>query len=222
MPAEERVQHENVIVVAGSGPPHAPPALPAGRVIAADGGFERARALGLEVDVVVGDLDSITAATAAALDGAGIRVERHPEAKDATDLELALGAAAAFRPARVVVLLPEAGRLDHLVAGILALAAEEHSELEIDAYLGESCVHVIRGERRLEGVAGDLVSLVPVNGPAEGVATEGLEYPLRGETLAPGTTRGVSNVFANGVARVEVQHGVLLAIRPTPGGEATA
>jgi thiamine pyrophosphokinase len=219
MPAEERVQNENVIVVAGSGPPHGP-ALPPGPVIAADGGFERARALGLEVDVVVGDLDSISAATAATLDAAGVRVERHPEAKDATDLELALVVAAELGPGRVFVLLPESGRLDHLVAGVLALAAEKHSELEIDAYLGESCVHVIRGKRRLLGAVGELVSLVPVNGPAEGVATEGLEYPLRGETLVPGTTRGVSNVFADGVAWIELLHGVLLAIRPTPG-EAT-
>jgi thiamine pyrophosphokinase len=215
MPAEERVQQQNVIVVAGSGPPHAP-ALPPGPVIAADGGFERALALGLEVDVVVGDLDSISAATAATLDRAGVRIERHPEAKDATDLELALGAAAALGPGRVIVLLPESGRLDHLVAGVLALAAEKHSELEIDAYLGESCVHVVRGGRQLEGAVGELVSLVPVNGPAEGVVTEGLVYPLRGETLVPGTTRGVSNVFADGVARIELQRGVVLAIRPSP------
>jgi thiamine pyrophosphokinase len=218
MPAEERVQHENVIVVAGSGPPHGP-ALPPGPVIAADGGFDRALALGLEVDLVVGDLDSISPGTAETLDGAGIRIERHPEGKDATDLELALGAAAALGPGRVIVLLPESGRLDHLVAAVLTLAAEKHSELEIDAYLGESCVHVIRGERRIEGAAGELLSLVPVNGPAEGVVTEGLEYPLRGETLVPGTTRGVSNVFADDLARIALQHGVLLAIRPAPGQE---
>ena len=46
------------------------------------------------------------------------------------------------------------------------------------------------------GEPGELVSLLAVNGPAEGVTTEGLAYPLRGETLEPGSTRGVSNVFA--------------------------
>jgi thiamine pyrophosphokinase len=215
MPAEERVQHENVIVVAGSGPPEAPP-LPPGPVIAADGGYERALALGLDVAFVVGDLDSVSAEAAATLDGGSVRVERYPEAKDATDLELALVAAAALEPRRLVVLLPVAGRLDHLVAGVLALAADEHRELEVDAYLGEACVHVVRGERRLEGAPGELVSLVPVNGPAEGVVTEGLEYPLRGETLAAGTTRGVSNVFTGSSASVRVRQGVLLAIRSAP------
>ena len=39
-------------------------------------------------------------------------------------------------------------------------------------------------------------------------------YPLRGETLEPGSSRGVSNVFAASEARISVDDGVLLAIRP--------
>jgi thiamine pyrophosphokinase len=53
-----------------------------------------------------------------------------------------------------------------------------------------------------------------VNGPAEGVHTEGLAYPLANETLEPGSSRGVSNLFAEKRARVTLKRGVLLAIRP--------
>ena len=66
----------------------------------------------------------------------------------------------------------------------------------------------------LAGRPGELVSLLAVNGPAEGVTTEGLVYPLRGESLEPGSTRGVSNIIASAQARVEVARGVLLAILP--------
>ena len=45
---------------------------------------------------------------------------------------------------------------------------------------------MIRGARTLAGTPGDIVSLLPVHGPAEGVTTSGLEYPLRGETLPGG------------------------------------
>jgi hypothetical protein len=38
---------------------------------------------------------------------------------------------------------------------------------------------------------------------------------LRGETLEPGSTRGVSNVFAEREATVVLAKGVLLAVRPT-------
>ena len=67
-------------------------------MIAADGGVDRALALGLHVDVAIGDFDSVTAAGLAAAEAAGARIERHPAAKDATDLELALDAALALEP----------------------------------------------------------------------------------------------------------------------------
>ena len=61
---------------------------------------------------------------------------------------------------------------------------------------------MIRGERTLVGEPGELISLFAVHGPASGVVTEGLVYPLRGETLEPGSSRGVSNVFAAREARI--------------------
>ena len=55
---------------------------------------------------------------------------------------------------------------------------------------------------RLSGRVGELVSLFALHGPAHGVVTDGLVYPLHGETLEPGSSRGVSNVFAATEARV--------------------
>ncbi len=59
---------------------------------------------------------------------------------------------------------------------------------------------------------GSLVTLLPVGGPARGIVTEGLQYPLRDETLTPGTTRGVSNVLATNEASVVLADGTLLVI----------
>ena len=77
-----------VVVASGEGPGLTVPS--ARHVVAADGGLHRARALGLDVEVVVGDLDSVTPEALAAAEAAGARVVRYPRAKDATDLELAL------------------------------------------------------------------------------------------------------------------------------------
>ena len=43
---------------------------------------------------------------------------------------------------------------------------------------------------------------------------------LAGETLVPGSTLGVSNVFAASEARIALERGVMLAVRPS--GSATA
>jgi thiamine pyrophosphokinase len=68
--------------------------------------------------------------------------------------------------------------------------------------------------RLLAGRVGEVVSLLALHGPAVGVETEGLVYPLRGEMLAPGSSRGISNVFAAEKARVSLETGALLAVRP--------
>lgn len=202
-----------VVVLAGG--PDRPAAIalpPRATVIAADSGAE----LGWPVDLVVGDLDSISAETLAGIE----RVERHAAEKDASDLELALAAAMRLEPQRILVVGSAGGRLDHLVGSLLILAAEAYAGIQVDAQIGAAAVHVVRGERTLFGEPGELISLFAVHGPASGVVTEGLVYPLRAETLEPGSSRGLSNVFAASEARIDLERGVLLAVRPS--GSATA
>ena len=206
------IEPDVVVVASGPGPDVAVP--DGGTVIAADGGLDRAAALGLEVDVLVGDLDSVSPAALARAESAGTRIVRHPVAKDATDLELALDEALALGARRVLVIASAGGRLDHVAASLLLLGATRYAELELDALVGDALVHVLRSARTLHGTPGELVTLLPLGGAAEGVTTSGLEYPLDGETLGPGSTRGVSNVFTSAEARVTLAEGILLAIRP--------
>ncbi len=208
---------DTVVVFAGGAAPHPRSAgsVPVGApIVAADSGAEHALALGLRVDVAVGDFDSIAPAALEAVERAGGRLERHPPGKDATDLALALDTAAALRPRRILVVGGDGGRLDHLLGELLLLGAEAYAGIELDALLGPSRIHVVRGERSLTGRIGELISLVALHGPAVGVVTEGLAYPLGGETLAPGSSRGVSNRFAAPEARVALASGVVLAVCP--------
>jgi thiamine pyrophosphokinase len=204
---------KTVVVLAGGPDRPALVRVPAdATVIAADGGAE----LGGPIDLLVGDLDSISPETLAGIEN----VERHAVDKDATDLELALTAAMRLEPERILVLGSAAGRLDHLFGSLLLLAAEDFAGVQVDAQLGAAAVHVIRGERTLSGEPGELISLFAVHGRASGVVTEGLVYPLRAETLESGSSRGLSNVFAASEARIELERGVLLAVRPS--GSVTA
>lgn len=202
---------DTVVVVAGGSPPSAraveaiPPGAP---VITADGGADHAVALGLEIELAVGDFDSGSPPEVAR------RVERHPAEKDATDLELALRAAFALEARRILVIGGIEGRLDHLLGELLILGADEYAGVELDAVLGDALVHVVRGERTIAGAPGELVSLFALGGPASGIVTEGLRYPLDGEALEPGSSRGISNELAGPEARISVEEGVLLAVRP--------
>src|ERR1700745_1744224 len=102
---------KTVVVISGAAPVSdiALAAIPArGQIVAADAGVDHARAAGLAVTLAVGDFDS-------ALSLGDVPVERHPREKDATDLELALHAALALEPGRLLVVSGAGARLDHLV-----------------------------------------------------------------------------------------------------------
>lgn len=209
------------VVVGGGGPPavRADRLGPLGDeplVVAADSGLEGARRLGLAPALVVGDMDSVAAAALAEAEAAGVPVERHPAAKDATDLDLAVEAALARTPRRIVVVTGTGDRLDHTLAVALSLAGPRLADVPVEAWLGPAHLWVVRDRVTLAGPAGTLVSLLPAHGPARGVTTTGLRYPLADEDLDPGTTRGVSNELATPRATVELRAGVLLAVMPHP------
>ena len=206
------IEPDVVVVASGPGPVVAVPAAPT--VVAADGGLDRALSIGLEVDVVIGDLDSVSPDALAAARRAGARVLAHPARKDATDLELALDEALALGGQRVLVVASAGGRLDHLLSALLLLGSERYEQVEFDALVGDALVHVIRTERVLHGDPGEIVTLLALGGSAERVTTSGLEYPLLHETLDPGSSRGVSNLFSASEVHVSISSGVLLAIRP--------
>jgi thiamine pyrophosphokinase len=207
----------DAVVLAGGDPvdPRWRPALPhPALVVAADSGLAHARTLGLAVDVVVGDLDSVDPEHLRAAVAAGSRVEQHPADKDATDLELALDAARAAGATRALVLGAGGGRLDHFLANALLLAAPQWSTMQVIALVGEARVTVVRDRAELGGRPGSLLTLLPLAGAAIGVRTTGLRWPLAGDRLEPGSTRGVSNELTAAHATVALESGVLLAIQP--------
>lgn len=210
---------DTVLVVAGGDPIarwQLPVMRPATMVIAADSGIDHARSLGLQVDVAVGDFDSVTAEGLAWAEAAGAEIERHPRFKDATDLELALTAARDVRPARVHVVGGHGGRLDHLMANVLLLASPSLAAVQVTAQMGPARLTVIRSHAALFGGVGDLVSLLAVHDVASDVTTSGLRYALVHDVLRPGSTRGVSNELVAEQANVEVGGGVVVAVQPGP------
>ncbi|MFC2015871.1 thiamine diphosphokinase [Chloroflexota bacterium] len=187
-------------------------------VIGADGGAGLALQGGVVPGLVIGDMDSLTDADRVALEAQGVRFEVHPRSKDETDLELALTYAAQEGAKEIVVLGALGGRLDHTLSNVFLLALPQLTGLSVRIVDGgEEALLLQSGEGTiLEGQPGDLVSLLPVGGKAEGVTTTGLAWGLSGDTLDFGLSRGVSNVMLGKSARVEVEAGYLLVVHSQP------
>ncbi len=108
-----------------------PPELPdllarADLIIAADGGANSCRCLGIIPDVLIGDLDSIDPAILKDFQVKAVAIHRHPPRKDATDLELALDFAMAQGAREVWLFGGLGGRWDMSLANVLLAAREKY------------------------------------------------------------------------------------------------
>ncbi|HEX9634698.1 MAG TPA: thiamine diphosphokinase [Candidatus Limnocylindria bacterium] len=205
-------------VVVADGEPDARDAdqlVDADLIVAADGGARWLDAMGIRPHLLVGDLDSVDAHVIERLAADGVAIERHPADKDASDAELALDRALASGADEVAVLGALGGeRLDHELANLLLLADPSRRVRDLRVVRGGTVVRALQGGERLSlrGAIGDLVSLLPIGGEAEGVRTAGLRFPLDGESLRLGPSRGLSNVIADQPASVSLERGTLLVV----------
>jgi thiamine pyrophosphokinase len=193
-------------------------------LVAADAGASWLAEAGVTPDLLIGDLDSIPSDLLARLEAAGVPIERHASDKDASDAELAVDRAVAAGADRVVVIGALGGeRLDHELANVLLLADQTWPAALVDLNIvrGGTQLRAVRGGGRLElgGRVGDLVTLLPLGGDARGVRTDGLRYPLHGEDLHVGRSRGLSNVVERAPASVSLDRGTLLVIETAREGD---
>jgi thiamine pyrophosphokinase len=181
-------------------------------LVAADGGLRHLRTLGLQPVAVLGDLDSIAPGEVEQLLEAGIMVEKHPVAKDETDLELALTWVLSQGIRHIRIAAAHGDRFDHTLGNLFLLLLPELEDCDVRLEDGRDQVFLIRTKAVVEGEPGDRVSLLPLGGPAVGVTTHDLQFPLHAETLLPERTRGISNVMLASTAAIEIEQGILICI----------
>lgn len=185
-------------------------------VIAADGGLDHAKEMGISPDVLVGDFDSLKLEDneLKALVKKGIEVVKYPAEKDETDTEIAVKLAIQKNCDEIILLGAAGGkRIDHMIAniGLLSYAAECGKQ----AYMfdGRSSLTVVKeGIIIFDASCSGNLSVFAFGGAAEGVSEEGLKYSLQNARLAPNVSLGASNHFTGKASRVSVKRGSLLIV----------
>lgn len=180
--------------------------------IAVDGGLRHLLNLYKIPQLLIGDLDSISPAELHGIEAQGIEVRRFKVDKDETDLELALLTTVEKGFDELLLIAVLGGRLDQTLANLFLLSLPELAKIKVTIENGTEEIFLIRDTAEIHGKAGDVISLLPINGEVVGVETRDLKYPLRYETLLPQKTRGISNVMLTEQAGVSIQSGCLLCI----------
>jgi len=176
-------------------------------IVAADGGANGARQLGITPDLIIGDLDSITAATLKFFSSTSvIRVA----GQDNTDMEKALDYILSESPAQEVLIIGATGRrLDHTVGNMVVLCHYLRRLRIVACGDGWHAFPVASGER-IQASIGTTVSLIPLS-DCRGVTLKGLKYPLRNAPLRAGQI-AVSNVVERSPFTVSLRRGKMLAV----------
>jgi len=181
-------------------------------VIAVDGGAKHADRLDIIPNYLFGDFDSLDAILLAKYRAMAVSEINFPTQKDATDLELAVSFALTKSPSKLIILGGFGGRADHFLGNIHVLISAATAGICAALLDSTTCVQVISGYCEILREQYSQISLIPLTTHVTDVKTFGLQYPLCGETLQIGTTRGISNTFVAAVATISISDGLLLAI----------
>lgn len=195
----------------------AAPVVPEGAfVVAADGGLDHLRELGIEPDVVIGDFDSLRGRRPAD----GERTVALPAEKDDPDMLSALKIGWAHGCRRFHIHGGLGGRIDHTIANIqlMALVAQRGG---VGFLHGDGTVvtAICDGELRFPAndvAEGRMVSVFSHTDESLDVNEPGLKYRLRHARMTNSRVNGVSNEFLRGVpSAIDVHHGTLVVTFPS-------
>ena len=207
-----------IVLILANGELHKSPTLlqlvkEADCIIAADGGARYCEILERLPDTLIGDLDSIPADLLKDFKTRDIEILKHPERKNATDLELAIDLAIKKGATKIYFAGMLGGRWDMSLSNIFLLAHNKYEKIRLSILSTDCVLHILHpGKHSFKTKLGQRVSLLPLKEDAQGITLTGFEYPLNHYTIPFGSSIGVSNVTSDTTVHVQHSRGVLLTL----------
>ena len=176
---------------------------PGDLVIAADGGWEYCRSLGLRPALIVGDFDS------SQRPDTETPVVQLPVEKDDTDTFHAVRLGLERQCREIHIYGGTGGRLDHTLANLQTLLYIARQGGRGYLYDNRSVLTAVEnGDLTVSGPRGTL-SVFCLGDEARGVSLKGLYYPMENGRLTPDFPLGVSNRIVADRAEIRVEQGAL-------------
>ena len=176
-------------------------------IIAADAGYLTAQRMGVEVDVLLGDFDTLGVENIPE----GIECLRMPAEKDDTDTQLAVQVALERGATEIVIVGGLGGRVDHTLSSLAILEALwERKEKRVYAIFtdGKNRARFIRNSGViLPHEHYRFFSLIAADPKVKGITLEGCKYPLKNGQILRTHQWAVSNEVVGNCALIEIRRG---------------
>lgn len=178
-------------------------------VIAADSGYKNALELGEQVEILLGDFDSLGEKNIPKK----VEVVKVPAEKDFTDTQLAVQYAADKGASEIVIVGGLDGRLDHTLSNIAILRDLAEKNIYATMTNGYNRIRYLKASSTLIARSGfRYLSVLSDGEKVKGVSVEGCKYPLKNATLTNKYQYAVSNEIVGNCALVSVRKGAIYII----------
>ncbi|HEV8539519.1 MAG TPA: thiamine diphosphokinase [Bacteroidota bacterium] len=174
-------------------------------IVCGDGGANHARKLRITPDIILGDLDSITASTRRVFRRIPVLLI---DDQYSTDLEKAITYCVQRRITSADIIGALGDRIDH-TTGSLGCFKKFRKMIQLRMFDGHGVVTLIDGSMKLRTKQGEKLSLIPLE-RCNGVSTRNLLYGLKNSVLELGVHEGISNEATGSTATIRVKTGTLL------------
>ncbi len=181
-------------------------------VIAADSGYRNATALGVTVDLLLGDFDSLGEERLSDVPES-LEVIRVPCEKDMTDTQLAVDIAVERGATELVIIGGLDSRLDHTLSNLAILENMSARNIPTVMTNGKNRVRYIFSTSTLIPHSKfKYLSLIAKGKKVNGVSVQGCKYPLDNAKLCDTYQWAVSNEIIGNCAFISVKKGGLFIV----------
>ncbi|MEM8541602.1 MAG: thiamine diphosphokinase [Pseudomonadota bacterium] len=187
-------------------------------VIAADGGIRHAALLNVEPDLWVGDFDSCDADDKERYKD--VPISEYPSDKAKSDGEIAIEAALALKPQKLVMVGALGGhRTDHSFFNVLSalrFARENPDTALVLTGIDQLAMPILPGKPlKITGAPNTTLSIIPFS-DLSGLTIKGVQWPLELVNVESGSTHTLSNIIVS-EAMIHLLDGHAIAILQTNG-----
>lgn len=173
-------------------------------IIAADKGYKTLKKADVEIDIAIGDFDSLGYVPE------DVIVKKLKAEKDDTDTMTAVRYALDKGAEEILILGGTGGRLDHTVANLQTLSfIAYHGALGKLIDETNEIMGLIPGEYKFQNRAGYSLSTFSMTDEVTGLCENGVKYPLDNAVLTNKFPLGVSNEIVEDFAVISFKSGIL-------------
>lgn len=168
----------------------------------------------LNIDIALGDFDSVSDEEKQKINKHAKKVLTYSTEKNYTDLELAIQIAIDLQVDRILLFGVTGGRLDHELMNIQLLYRLLQKNVEAKIIDHSNQIEMVEsGKYTINNQGYTYISFISFTNKVEGLTLEGFKYPLIDQTIEWGSSLCISNKLTQKKGTFSFRAGILLLIK---------